>query len=131
MNWLQWTIRGIAFLYPITLSAQFAFYDSLHGMYWSQIEPPSFEDFGRCQIVHEGLGYILGSAGALYEFEASRKNPWRRLPQPGPYLIRNFYALAKDAIWATVIAPQLYKVALYYWNGAAWSAVASPNVYNI
>ncbi|MGH7598878.1 MAG: FG-GAP-like repeat-containing protein, partial [bacterium] len=122
---------GITFLFPPMLSAQFAFYDSLNGIYWAQIEPPSYENLRNAQIVHNGLGYVLGSSGTLYEYDASRPQRWHRLPRPEPYFIWHFFALAANNIWAAVKVPELYKLALYRWNGETWSSVASPNIYNI
>ncbi|MDZ7293034.1 MAG: FG-GAP-like repeat-containing protein [candidate division KSB1 bacterium] len=123
---------GILFSLPSVLSAQFAFYDSLNGIYWAQIEPPSFEDLEQCQIVHEGLGYVLAATGTLYEFDTTRREPWRPLPRPeGPHDIEKFFALAKDNIWASVNAPALYKRTVFHWDGKNWSPIASPNVYNI
>ncbi len=131
---MKWFLRihvGLFLFLPLTLSAQFAFYDSLNGIYWSQIEPPSFENLKQCQIVRPGLGYVLGESGTLYEFVAGRAQPWRRLPRPEPYTIDFFYALAPDNIWAAVNVPQLYKRVLFHWDGKTWASAAAPNVYNI
>lgn len=113
------------------LSAQFAFYDSLSGIYWAQIEPPSGEQFGSCQILREGLGYLSTSTGTLYEYDASRPQRWRRLPRPEPYTIGKYFALAPDDIWAVVEVLEIYKQVLFHWDGKNWSRVSSPNVYNI
>ena len=128
--WLWMGLSALVF-FPAALSAQFAFYDSLNGIHWSQIQPPSYENFTQCQIVREGLGYVLSATGTLYEFDATQTPPWRRLPRPEPYAVKHFFALQKNNVWVTVNVPPLYKQTLFHWNGFAWSPMASPNVYNI
>jgi len=130
MQRLCWIGAGVL-LFPFALAAQFAFYDSLNGVYWSQIEPPSYENFTQCQIVRDGLGYVLSATGSLYEFDAARAKPWRRLPMPEPDQMRNFFAFAADNIYAIATVPQLYKFSLLHWNGATWSPILAPHVNNI
>lgn len=118
-------------LLPTLLFAQFAFYDSLNQIHWAQIAPPSGEDFGFGQILREGLGYLGSSSGAIYEYDASRPEPWRRLPQPEPYSIHEYFALAPDDIWAAIEIPETYNRMLYHWDGKEWSPSFSGNVQNI
>lgn len=129
-RWLR-LVAGILFFLPTALSGQFVFYDSLNGVYWSQLEPPSYENFVQCQIVRAGLGYVLSSNGTLYEFDAGRAKPWRRLPPPETYPIRYFFAFAADHIYAIINIPHLYKSFLMRWNGEVWSPVPTPNVNRI
>ncbi len=116
---------------PGTLHAQFAFYDSLNGIHWAQIEPPSAGDLGSCQILREGLGYVFSSEGGVHEYDASRPQPWRRLPKPEPYTIFDYFALAPDDIWAIVEVPEQYNRSLFHWDGKKWSPAFSGNAQNI
>lgn len=121
----------LSWLSPTPLFAQFAFYDSVNNIHWAQIAPPSGEDFGFGQILREGLGYLGSSGGTLYEYDASRPEPWRRLPQPEPYSIHEYFALAPDDIWAAIEIPETYNRMLYHWDGKEWSPSFSGNVQNI
>jgi len=118
-------------LNPSLLAAQFAFYDSINGIHWAQITPPSGAAFGYAQILREGLGYLTGSDGELYEYDAARPEPWRRMPQPEPYSIHAYFALAQNDIWAAVEVPETYNRMLYHWDGEKWSPRFSGNAQNI
>ncbi len=131
MNSWRWMVTVLAFNWPAMLSAQFAFYDSLNGLYWSQIEPPSGEQFKDSQLVREGLGYLIGSSDNLYEYDDSRPQPWRRIPLLEQYTLMKYFALAPDNIWAVFDVPEIFKQALYHWDGETWSPAFSRNVYNI
>ncbi len=116
---------------PVNLLAQFAFYDSLNNIHWAQIAPPSGGNLGYGQILREGLGYLTASDGELYEYDAARPQPWRRMPQPEPYAIHEYFALAPDDIWAAVEVPETYSRMLYHWDGQTWSPAFSGNVQKI
>lgn len=116
---------------PAKLLAQFAFYDSINGIHWAQIAPPAVVDLGHAQILREGFGYLGGSDKGLYEYDASRPQPWRRMPQPEPYILGGYFALTPDDIWATVDVPETYNRMLYHWDGKKWSPAFSGNVQNI
>lgn len=131
MKKLRWIGAGIGLLLPGALWAQLAFHDSLNGIYWAPITPPSRENFQQCQILREGLGYVLGSTGTLYEFEAARPQPWRSLPRPNLYLIQQFFALSPENIWAMAEVPAAFSYQLFHWDGARWSNFPSPNVNRI
>jgi len=131
MKLLLRIMAGILFCSPFTLTAQVAFYDSLNGIYWAAVEPPNVEDFSQCRILSEGFGYVLGKNGTLYEYDAARPLPWRSLPRPESYRIQRFFALSPNDVWAIVEVPAAFRHALFYWNGARWSVLPSPNVYTI
>lgn len=131
MKSLRSMVIALTFSWPAMLSAQFAFYDSLNGLYWSQVEPPSGERFQYSQLVREGLGYMIGSSGHFYEYDDSRSQPWRRMPLPQDYTLQRYFALAPDDIWAVFEIPEIFKEALFHWNGRDWSPAFSRNVSNI
>ncbi len=110
---------------------QFAFYDSLHGIYWSQVAPPSGGSLSNGQLIREGLGYLMCESGDLYEYDASRPQPWRRIPQPGQYKIAEYFALEPDDIWAAVEVPEIFKNMLFHWDGHSWTPAFSQNAYGI
>ncbi|MDZ7266016.1 MAG: FG-GAP-like repeat-containing protein [candidate division KSB1 bacterium] len=110
---------------------QLAFHDSVHGISWSQVEPPSSEDLEKSQLLREGLGYLMSSSGQLYEYDALRPQRWRALPTPGQgRRLKLYFALAPDDIWATVEVPEIYKELIYHWDGKSWSPVFDRNIYN-
>ncbi len=122
------TLALFFLLSPGLLQAQFAFYDSVNQIHWAQIAPPSGGNLGYGQILREGLGYLTASDGELYEYDASRAQPWRRMPRPDPYTLQEYYALAPDDIWAVVEVPEAYSRELFHWGGKKWSPAFSGNV---
>lgn len=131
MKKLLWISAGILLFLPCALKAQLAFHDSLNGIYWAPITPPSRENFQQCQILREGLGYVLGATGTLYEFEAARPQPWRSLPRPNLYLIQRFFALSPENIWAMAEVPEAFSYQLFHWDGVRWSKFSSPSINRI
>jgi len=109
---------------------QFAFYDSLNHLSWTQVAPPVIDDLEACQIIAEGLGYVLGkNTGRIYEYDAARPQRWRQLPSPTPSRLTRFVALARNDIWAVAENVELYKELLYHWDGREWSLAFDRNVY--
>ncbi|MCG3155645.1 MAG: hypothetical protein DKINENOH_02252 [bacterium] len=131
MRFRFWMCSALLLGLPAAGFSQYAFYDSVHGIYWSQVAPPSGERFSDSQLVREGLGYLTDGADNLYEYDAARPQPWRRLPQPGQYKIAEYFALEADDIWAAVEVPEIFKNMLYHWDGHSWTPAFSQNVYSI
>lgn len=131
MRFRFWLLTSLLLRLPTAGFSQFAFYDSVHGLYWSQVAPPNGASLSNSQLVREGLGYLMDGAGNLHEYDASRPQPWRRLPQPGQYKIAAYFALEADDIWAAVEVPEVFKNVLYHWDGQFWTLAFSQNAYNI